>query len=85
MPKQETILLSNSDEVRFFSAAKPGQDIVATSPMAPWAIVAIEWPYVTLEALPTSVRCQTFQVPRQTHRRLANAVQTHAGILKMDD
>lgn len=85
MPKTQTILLETTDEVRFFAAAVPGQDVLAIPSSRPFRIVMLEPPYLTLERLPESQMIRKFTVPLRTHRRLAKALKTHAGVLDMTE
>lgn len=85
MPKTQTILLETTDEVRFFAAAVPGQDVLAIPSSRMFRIVMYEPPYLTLEELPIVRKGKDCTMPLETHRRLVKHWKTHAGVLNMTE
>lgn len=80
----ETFLLTTTEELRFFAAAKPGNSVLAFTPARPHLICDIKLPYVTVELMQNSRDGQNFKVPEHIRAELARRSESHAGILRMD-
>lgn len=79
--KTETILLDSLDEIRFFSAAKPGRDLFSFYPPQVWEIVDISFPYITLSPTPDSRPGPTVKVPDHVRNALAQAALSKIGVV----